>query len=566
MKKQTFKLLIIFMVFTACSNVQKQEICYEILTPKSDWTYYSDSKITFSTNINTNDVRWYSSKDGYLGEGNSFTLRLSVGTHEIKAVLKDYEQSVFIHVENRNIKDNRTFKYIINSNEQNIPLPEGVYKPAVIALEGSISNIAINKQERCIELKKDIHIKVNIKGKKIIQNINSSAKKTGYELNDKKSFYVINTKQQALEPHEVLAKVIRTSESYNIWYPVNPEKYSLLELDEDALNSCIEEIENRIIPRLNTLWGELPDIDNDGKISFLFTPTINEEQTAIGFFNPEDFYKRDEFSPYSNEMDILYIAVPEQESFSYSVKCLSATIAHELTHAINYNIKTFSRILNNESNPPEEETFLDEALSHLSESLCGYGISGGNISILYYYLNNLGKYSVLKNDYLGNEDSNGRRGATTMFLSWLFWKKGGISWNQNNPLEIIDEGGINFIQKLVVNNGTGWENIGTVFGKNTDVLYAQMVEELNTLRENVNPSILDPYSNEPVQLYPDFQTYCIDGSEKKWTLSIPMVTSESSVFLIPYSFVLFNTYNNKSTFTINSSNIKGQILGLFCLE
>ena len=566
MVRQAFKFLIILMIFTACSNIQKQEICYKILTPKPNWTYYSDSRITFSTNINTDDVKWYSSKDGYLGNGNGFALSLTPGDHEVKAILHDSEKTVSIYVDKCNVKSGQTFKYIIDSTNQDIKLPQGVYKPALVALEGSVSCASICENNHNIELKKDIHIDTNIKGKKIIQDSGRFAKISGYKLNDEKTFYVINTRHESLEPHKILAKVIKTSESYNIWYPVNPEKYSSLKLDEDALNLCIEDIENRIIPRLNTLWGKLPDIDNDGKISFLFTPTINEEQSAIGFFNPEDFYKRDDSSPYSNEMDVLYIAVPEPKKISYSIKCISATIAHELTHAINYNIKTYSRVLNNEKNPPKEEIFLDEAMSHLSESLCGYGISGGNIGILFHYLNNLGKYSVCRNDYLGNADSNGRRGAATMFLSWLFWKKGGISWNQNNPLEIIDEGGIDFIQKLVVSDGCGWENIGKVFGKNTDVLYVQMVEELNAHRENASPSVIDPYSKEPVMLYPDSQTYGMEGSEKKWTLSIPMLDEKSPVSLVPYSFALFGDFDCKSIFNIKTSAVKGQALACFALN
>ena len=298
----------------------------------------------------------------------------------------------------------------------------------------------------------------------------------------------------------------------------------------------------------------------------MFTPTINEEHVAVGFFNPDDFYKRDNFSPFSNEMDILYIAVPEVNNFSYSAKCICATIVHELTHAINYNIKTYSRFLTSVDNLPKEEIFLDEALSHLSESLCGYGISGGNVNILFHYLNNLEKYSVCKSDYLGNADSNGRRGASTMFLSWLFWKKGGISWNCNNPLEIIDEGGITFIQNLVASNGVGWENIGKIYGKNTDILYVQMIEELNSQRELQKPSILDPYSNEPVCVYPDFQTYVSKDFNKEWTLSIPLIDIESDISLVPYSFVLFSPFENKSNFQINNKNVEGQVLGVFCRE
>lgn len=566
MIKKVSKFIIILFFLISCSYVQKQETTYKILTPKSDWYYYSDSKIAFSTNINSDEVLWYSNKDGYLGKGNGFTLRLSSGDHKIRTIFLNSEKTVDIYVDSRSVKNGQTLKYMINSNEQNITLPVGSYNSALVALNGSIYKSSHNVNSSQLELKKDICITSTVKGKSLIQKAGRALKSIDYEVNDEKFFYVVNTKQQTLEPHKILAKVIRTSESYNIWYPVNPKEYSSIELDETALDLCLEEIEDRIIPRLKTLWGNLPDIDGDRKISFLFTPTINEEATAIGFFNSADFYKRDDFSPYSNEMDILYIAVPQPEIFSYSVKCLSSTIVHELTHAINYNIKTYSRVLNNEKNIPEEEIFLDEAESHLSESLCGYGISGGNISNLYCYVNNMEKYSVYQNDYWGNGDSNGRRGATSMFLSWLFWKKGGIKWSENNSLKIIDEGGISFIQNLVSSNGTGWENIGRIFGKNTDQLYIQMVEELNGSRELIKPSILDPYSNEPVQLFPDYCTYSLDGTDKSWKLSIPYKKDEDLISLIPYSFVLFESCVNKENFILNSLTVEGQVLGLFCYE
>lgn len=558
--KQFSLLLVILVFYVSCSDIQKKIIDYKILTPKSDWMYYSDSKITFSTNLNSEKIMWYSDKDGYLGNGNSFVIKLTPGFHKIKAIFQDSEKSVEIYVGNRQFSYGDTVRYLVNSLQQSLSIPEGTYNPAVIALDGSLNQASINTNTDGFKLKKDIHIDMELTKKKVIWHDARAAFTRGYSLNDEKKFYVINTKQQTLEPHEITAKVIRTSESYNVWYPVNPEIYSDIIMDDDSLDLCLKEIESRIIPRLKKLWGKIPDIDNDGKFSFLFTPTINEEETAIGFFNPEDFYKRDDASPYSNEMDILYIAVPESKKFSYSVECISATIAHELTHAINYNTKTYSRFLKDASNPPVEETFLDEAQSHLSESLCGYGISGGNISILHHYLNNLEMYSVCKNDYMGNDDTNGRRAAATMFLSWLFWKKGGISWNPENPVEIINKGGIDFIQNLVSSNGTGWENIGDVFGIKTDLLYVQMVEELNAVRASVLPIILDPYSGEPVQLYPDYQVYHLNGTDKSWELTIPEKKTGSLVHLIPYSFVIYEQCKNE--FSLNSSSFKGQILGL----
>ena len=564
--KFVFLVFMFVFLFSACKNIQNQEINYSIITPKAEWNYYSDSLITLSTNLNSNEMTWYSDKEGFLGNGNGFTVKLCPGLHNVQAVFRDNQKSVLIYVEKRIISSGQTFRYLVNSNHQPLSIPDGVYKPALVALDGSINQFSINKNPSDTELKRDIHIACNTEGKKIMSKSSRTAGKLIYSLNDEKKFYVINTKNQSLEPHEIPAKVIHISDSYVVWYPKNPYEYSNINVEENSLDLCIMEIENRIIPRLKTIWGQLPDIDNDGKISFLFTPTINEEETAIGFFNPEDFYARDSAAPFSNEMDLLYIAVPEADKFSYSVKCISATIAHELTHAINYNIKTYSRELKRISNPPIEETFLDEAMSHLSESLCGYGISGGNISNLSYYLNNLEKYSVCETDFMGNDDTNGRRAAATLFLSWLFWKKGGITWNIDNPLEIVDRGGIYFLQALVESEGTGWENIGNIYGLKTDIPYAEMVEELNNMRSDVASMRLDPYSGEPVQLYPDYQEYCLTGTEKKWKLEIPEKKLNSPVSLIPYSFVIFEKCNNENELIIKNSDIKGQVLGLICMD
>ena len=81
-----------------------------------------------------------------------------------------------------------------------------------------------------------------------------------------------------------------------------------------------------------------------------------------------------------------------------------------------------------------------------------------------------------------------------------------------------------------------------------------------TVRNSTQPIILDPYSGEPVQLYPDYQVYHLNGTDKSWELTIPEKKTGSLVHLIPYSFVIFEQCKNE--FSLNSSSFKGQILGL----
>ena len=93
-----------------------------------------------------------------------------------------------------------------------------------------------------------------------------------------------------------------------------------------------------------------------------------------------------------------------------------------------------------------------------------------------------------------------------------------------------------------------------------------MIEELNAQRENTSPSIIDPYSKEVVQVYPDFRRYYIEEFEKSWTLAIPQLDLNSSISLLPYSFVLFAPCSNEFSVQLKSSNIEGQVLSLFSLD
>ena len=132
--------------FSACTNIQNQEINYNIITPKSEWIYYSDSLITLSTNLNSDEILWYSDKAGFLGNGNGFTVKLKPGVHNIKAVFRDNQKSVLIYVEERSISHGQTFMYLVNSNQQALSIPNGVYKPGLVALDGSVSKFSINEK------------------------------------------------------------------------------------------------------------------------------------------------------------------------------------------------------------------------------------------------------------------------------------------------------------------------------------------------------------------------------------------------------------------------------------
>ncbi len=217
----------------------------------------------------------------------------------------------------------------------------------------------------------------------------------------------------------------------------------------------------------NDLIGQHHDVDGSGDFTVLMTSMLNEDRYAIGFFNPVDYFKADGSFAMSNQADMLYMGVPdlryspqyngtaEKESPdpNFSVESLVATLGHEYAHMVMFSQKSF--LQKDGSQLVFEEDFLDEGISHLMESLTGYGESGGNL----VFVNNYFFQSEIVSLSEG-ADTSKRRGGMVALLWWLFEKEGGIDWNQyQSSGRIIDKGGVTFLKKLFTSPYTGWENI-----------------------------------------------------------------------------------------------------------
>ena len=72
MKKQFNFLILLFLIFNmiSCQKEINQDDVIRIVSPVSGWTYYEDNKIHFTTNVDTDNINWYSTKDGFLGNKN----------------------------------------------------------------------------------------------------------------------------------------------------------------------------------------------------------------------------------------------------------------------------------------------------------------------------------------------------------------------------------------------------------------------------------------------------------------------------------------------------------------
>ncbi len=515
-------------MFAGCTS-SVDDFQLEIWSPNFSWNYDADVPVFFSCNIKDSDtIVWESSIDGRLGSGNEFFRKLSSGNHEISAVDTATNKKSVVTVFVSGTADNGMSVQMLNDLPWTIESENGYGRLALVSLDGSVENLKISCgtkesqmfNENCNAIKRDVSFRTETASLKMLPpSTGRSASKDDTE----KTFYVMNTGNTGGSPHEISAKKYYSGKNVTAWIPEN------FDGEKSILDKCIEKFETIIYPRVTQLWGKCADINGDGTISILFTPTINQEKMAVGFFNSADFFRNNRnssdsgYNPYSNEMDIIYVAVPDESDSNYNVNSLIATLAHEFTHSINFTNKTWIRCLNGESNAPQEEIFLDEGCSHLTESLCGYGVSGGNKDFVNYYLENTGLYSLTGNDYLGRNDSVGQRGAVCMFLYWLFNRAGGISY-ADNGVDFIDNGGISFLKKMVSSDSVGWDSIGVYFKKSTNALYLEYAKELASKKvENLfDMQKTDPITLEPIFICNRIKTNSLDGTHKvlPWSITI----------------------------------------------
>jgi Bacterial Ig-like domain (group 2) len=150
-------------------------------------------------------------------------------------------------------------------------------------------------------------------------------------------------------------------------------------------NQIASEFDTVIFPADTSWFGAPTDINNDGRITILYTPEVNKLTPSgssgftAGFFFGSDLIKKSEYPNtndcrnQTNEQEIFYLLSPDPTGRFNNVRTTvtvrqgtRGVIAHEFQHMINQGVRQF--------NPAVQalETFwLNEALSHLAEEVTG---------------------------------------------------------------------------------------------------------------------------------------------------------------------------------------------------
>lgn len=551
MIRKQYSSFFLLLVLGCSPFVEKQveESIQRILFPANGACYREGELIDFISSGNLEAPCWISSMDGVLGTGDSIrTSSLSVGHHTIFVEGSDPLSNISIFIQEETLSFGESKRISLISGENFILLPEGKYDSSFISFSpaGFLSTIQLKQEERalmnCRDTPFNIHRQARLSNSKnILEGKKGKYRKKiatqNYQVGDSRFFYVANPQTGVKSPpYRIQTSLIYASESIYIWLDENGL------MSEEHRKKIQYHLETMILPQMETFFGIPKDVDSDGHLSLIFTDILNQSGIAIGFFNPCDLFPYSDevddpaYNPTSNEADVLYLGVPDDSTFSFSICSILATLTHELQHLIHYGIKTYSRYEMGDKKPREEELFLDEGLSHLAESLCGYGVSGGNIAFVEKFLKNTNHYSLVYDDVYGNDDSAGKRGAMAMFLSWLFWEKGGAvyidgAWQ--------DRGGIQFLKNILHGDSVGLEAISTAYGSDAVILFSQWVEEMLSIQAGSTDdysSIFHPVSKELMN-FPLFAgEIFVSDSIVCFLEGVKRQSSRASFTLLPFSF------------------------------
>ena len=191
----------------------------------------------------------------------------------------------------------------------------------------------------------DLYQLISSLGSKHPTTNNQTGKNTSTDLHkgQKDTFNVINVNNNT--PFKMHATLMHVSE-HAYWYVEDQ-----LRISKNALLKSATLFENTIYPNIAEVFGKewIPGIDNDHRLTILY----GRLKGVAGYYSSTDEYPKYVHN-LSNEREMIYInsAILPLDSTEYF-----SVLAHELQHAVHWN------------NDPGEETWINEGLSQLAESI-----------------------------------------------------------------------------------------------------------------------------------------------------------------------------------------------------
>ncbi len=534
----------------------------------------------FQANLNEDSakVQWRSSVQGKVGEYNHMWNYLIPGDHTIDLLNKqgDILDTMNITIDPYTFVAGKTIYRPTYLSPGDWNLPAGNYATfavttplvtnqpyAVLEVEtpatDDIGQIDIEPNEdrivrSCTDLGLDYLIN-DPEARLITSRAFLGADTKNRSIGDTTTFKMYSFEEQG-QYYSIPATLFHDGSYFQIWIDNNdyPDYFEPNTDLNDDLRAFILDSETHVINRVvDSIVGEHYDLDNSGNFTVLLSSKLNQSGAAIGFFNAIDYFDSSS-SAYamSNELDIIYMGVPDRNNPNFAPKSLAATLGHEFTHMVIFSQKTYlPRIEGITKQFTFEEDFLDEGIAHLMETLVGYGESGGNLLFLKSYFIRPERFSLSgKNTAGAAEDNQARRGGVLALLWWLFDREGGVEWGSNGA--ITDKGGVSFVKRLLQPPYVGWNSIikaSSEFSTVEELLatyaseYALMNSSITTRTNNAPPVTRHPLTDEITSMHPFVGTFWYGDRER----NLSKIFSENidNIFqAYPYTVIWGKVYND----------------------
>src|SRR5262245_39611384 len=185
---------------------------------------------------------------------------------------------------------------------------------------------------------------------------------------------------------------------------------------QPTVDDVVRTFDAEVYPQSRRSTGRALDVDRDGRFTVLLSGWLDRlsgGKVALGgFVRGSDFY-RDLAAPFGNRCDMMYLNTSLKPG-----PHLRTLLAHEYTHAVVFSEHVFGGYLPGVPGQ-DEESWLNEALAHLTEDAHGYSWSNLDYRVS-AYLSAPERYPLVVADYYGRGlwRCPGTRGSTYLFLRW----------------------------------------------------------------------------------------------------------------------------------------------------
>ncbi len=261
------------------------------------------------------------------------------------------------------------------------------------------------------------------------------------------------TRQLVANGETIDAKVVAVSKTAVVWADVTAAHPATL--DQTFIDAFIKDWDDIILPRERQEFGIESDLDGDGHVGLIFSPTTYS--TAVAYFTQCDL-KTLAGCGAGNHGEFLYLTPPANIAPPYNTpNAMKEILAHETGHLIHFNRK----VLRNGLNAWGDSGYMDEGLGALAQDVIGY--QAGNLYVTVAGLAQLDTFSladIVKDGAQYDSTRDGAmRGGAYLFVRWLYDRAGGDLANADGT--ITSKGGPAFIRAMIDDPATVEKAIGT---------------------------------------------------------------------------------------------------------